>query len=124
MGSAVLSWLLSHFQTWKDPMAEMSFQILFSVTTINSVKQKVMPAGVCSPWEVFACLGLGAERETEGFAYPFSVFEDQIEPELCQYQSKCYQPGRSADRGAGDIKCHRRQDAAGSKIFPIFPCLY
>lgn len=38
MGSAVLSWLLSRFQTWKDPMAEMSFQILFSVTIINFVK--------------------------------------------------------------------------------------
>lgn len=78
-------------------MDEMSFQILFSVSTVNFIKYKIMPTGLCSPWEVCACPGLRAERGIEGFSCSF-FFEDWIESELCQYQSKWYQPGRSADR--------------------------
>lgn len=86
------------YQTWKDLVAKMSFQILFSVKAINFIKYKIIPTGLCSPWEVRACPGLGAERGIEGFSCPF-FFEDWIEPELCQYQSKRYQPWRGADGG-------------------------
>lgn len=86
------------YQTWKDPVAEMSFQILFSVKTVNFIKYKIIPSGLCRPWEACVCPGLGAERGIEGFSCPF-FFEDWIDPELCQYQSKWHQPRRGADGG-------------------------
>lgn len=79
------------------PLAEMSFQILFSVKAVNFIKYKIIPTGLCSPRELCTCPGLRAERGIEGFLCPF-FFEDWIEAELCQYQSEWYQPRRGTDR--------------------------
>jgi len=78
--------------------------------TVNFTKYKIIPTGFCSPWEVCACPGLRAEEGTGGFSCPF-FFEDSIEPELCQYQSKWYQPRRGADNRDQVI-----QSARGDKM--------
>lgn len=95
-------------------MAEMSFQILFSVKAVNFIKYKMIPTGLCSPWEMCACPGLRTERGIEGFSGPF-FFEDWLSLNCVNIKASGISPGGvQTGPPPGDMKQQRRQDAAGS----------